>query len=372
MARRPWQLFIDESGDFDDPTDVHVVAGLLVPAAAHPSQAAALRELLRRGLPGIPYPPHASHLNLAVGRMAATLLATGVDEAPRDIAECCHAAKEALLAAPRGVAGVVREALATRRMPTFGALRSCEQWLAINRSDLHDDLRVLQARDREAMRDILARTRDAFKAPSAMVVAAVGHGADGAGYLALLEVLFERTLMLLRARDAQVEVRATVATRHVPMPEVARKRTPLMPAAIGQAIHAAMSFPFLPATGLGDPRVARIVAESPPRYEALVHPGVVLADFIANRARSAFRALDRPWVERSAHAASLLALPVDVIAQGFKAAGPLPTVAADGIARARVRAQFEGAPVPDGRSRGWRDEQAERWIAAAPPREAGP
>ena len=68
-----WQLFIDESGDFDDPGDVVCVAGLFIPLPADDDLELYLRTRLGEAFPLTRYPQHASELDIPVSRALLAL-----------------------------------------------------------------------------------------------------------------------------------------------------------------------------------------------------------------------------------------------------------------------------------------------------------
>ncbi len=241
----------------------------------------------------------------------------------------------------------------------------------------HRRLRALIADDARALRALLRTARVPFEGDSAFVVAAAATPWQGGSYegdepspadsyLALLPALFERLFGLLRSEALeQHHVSVTTATRWATQPDL--RRVPLRRADVRAAIERAATFPLLPPKGLGAGPV-RIAPTAVQRYDEHVHPGVVLADFTANRLRHAVLAsgLDGAWRSLEQRAAATIALPVEVAARALADGPSLPTVAADGGARDAVRSSFEGERPDISRlSPRWAREQATSWVSAA-------
>jgi hypothetical protein len=107
----------------------------------------------------------------------------------------------------------------------------------------------------------------------------------------------------------------------------------------------------------------------PSPFASGVHPGLVLADLVANRLRPLLRG---SWAEVRRGARHRLGVSVELPAARVYHRH-LPTIAAAGPPRSRLRARLEGrhepaVPPPPGLR--WTEEQAEHWIMALqhPPR----
>ncbi|MEZ4299104.1 MAG: hypothetical protein R3B70_29415 [Polyangiaceae bacterium] len=61
---RQWQLYPDESGDFESPREAVLIAGVLFEGRATPQLSIGVRRRLQEIFVGSAYPPHAVHHNL--------------------------------------------------------------------------------------------------------------------------------------------------------------------------------------------------------------------------------------------------------------------------------------------------------------------
>lgn len=372
-----WSLYLDESGRFDRADEAVCVAGVLLREAPSREADAILRGVYRRIDPIAWYPPHATDLRLPAWWVGAWALASPADRAAHPAARtieqaaalCARASSEPALAA-------LLARLERRSRPRHDELAAASSWLRRNHPALADALSDL-ARDVERRyRDVAGALLDRFGPDRCFAVAAGDDGRappDGPDrYLALLVPLFERVFALLRARPAE---RHTVwlfaATRDVHDPRLGARR--LQPRDVGDRVRAAERFAFEAPTTPTDPWV-RLVVASTPSYEEAVPPGVVLADFVANRSRRAL-ATNRPWDELRAELRAEARLPFEAVPRGAPALGLRPTVAASGAPRDAVARAFAtgDADGPFGPA-GWRSDQARRWaeVAAAVRRGGSP
>jgi hypothetical protein len=135
---------------------------------------------------------------------------------------------------------------------------------------------------------------------------------------------------------------------------------------LSDQVRRAERLPLLaPPEGSPDDRV-RILQYRIQPYDQLVHPGIVLADFAANRLRASLGQAAR-WAELRRTAAGRVALSIEAPALAFPHAGPLPACALHGEARTKIAQAFETRTNVDlGRILpGWGHDQAAAWIQAA-------
>lgn len=366
-----WQLFVDESGDFDADAPT-LVAGWLVRIDDSSELRAHLRRALDTAVPSLRYPQHANRANLLATR--ALELARWRRRAPGAPERPWEAAVSPALARLRAAATHPAVAPALERIDRGGSmdyelLRRCSDWLSACHPTEAARLRALADEERAAVFDTLA----GLPSSEAFAIAAYDDGGEEAPsdrYLALLEAMLERVLALFRHADARVEVRAHVLVRDVQAPDFHRPIR-LRAADVVRAVRAAERFPLLvPDAGQPDPRV-RIVPEVPSEFAPTAHPGLVFADWIANRALSELQPAShqrQPWhaIERSLRRRVGL---VPVAPFRNDAARPLlPTVAVQGIPRRAVADAFARGRPPLARGEceiAWWREQANAWMARA-------
>jgi hypothetical protein len=365
-----WLLFLDESGDFSDPVASVCIAGFLLRAEEKGGEDLWLRGLLARRFPEVEYPPHARFLNRDAFHLANWLLRDRPDipGVSRDSLErlaallCEKSASRAAMAC--------RGAIDAGKVPRWEDLAELEPELQGALPTEFQTLRGLVDRSRAAIVAVLEEVRARYGDERVFAVAGadtrIREADDGPvrdRYLALLEVVFERVLALFRKEPPErhkIWVRA--AERHVSLPWGLTLH--LRHFDVGQAVRAAERRPPLALSpGVGaDPHV-RLVPMEPPRFDGDVHPGVVIADFLANRMREPLGA-SSPWREVREAAGGRVALPVETPPRMYPDVS-LPTVAADGLPRRAIAAAFEGRePVGLEGARGWAKEQAARWVEA--------
>jgi len=132
--------------------------------------------------------------------------------------------------------------------------------------------------------------------------------------------------------------------------------------ALQQIVGRVQSFPQL--TETANSSLVFTPARAVVRYDQSAPVGLVLADFLSNRTFHMMRGHGRcslaEAVDRIARTVSLslLAAPADP-----RATSTLPTLCADGAARARIRDAYLGrGPTVQGLRPHWNREQASRWI----------
>lgn len=332
-AYLPWSLFLDETGVFSEPEEPAALAGLLL-VGEGPGSRAELDSVVRAAWPGLLYPPHASELRRAAGALRGLMLGAGpghplVEEAratlPSEVLASLVAAGgrrarfDALLAAGARIAehAALRARLDAYRQDGFDRLRAALAGLA----------------DR------------AF-----LVAAMVGPSSDPdvtaeQRYDAALTALLERVLLQLRGGGRAV-IRTHVAQIHRRDGLPAPARRPIMQGDVARCARAAEAHPWHAEASDPLKKRVRLVAALPRPYDALVHPGVVLADFVANQMLVPLK--HAPTIEQLRNE-GLGRVRVDLsrLPDGLPEAGPLP---------------FPTAPEPWGPT--WIPEQAALWAKA--------
>lgn len=380
-----WTLFIDESGSVEDADDLHVVAGLLLATDDTTSLASTLRQRLEAIYPLWPYPPHAAPLNLPTSRVAALLRGqVGEGEAAAWLAARSGPLKDYLQRSKEPAARRFRSEVKrwTRggREPGFDTLRAADCLLRQALPTEHARLESECLQQERRVRELLSALGEVPKTQATVLAGVSLPGApdvppDGLAYtgkcgirrdryVRALEVLLGRAFLLLQRERAQV-VRLFVATRTVGVRAISPRRggLDLYPHYVGDiALQAAEGLPTLAAA----PRFVPV--GSPNRYDASVHPGIVLADWIANRARRALMARPKgdPVQTLTDHGAlGLAASPLPVVLTGV-AGGPLPTVGVDGAARRAIRAALSGGDVVNEPLRpAWVETLSRPWLQSA-------
>ena len=370
-----WLLFLDESGDFSDPAASVCIAGFLLRAEEKGEDVSWLRRLLQTSFPDVSYPPHALYLNRDGFHLANWMLRgrppiRGIETAALE--RLARLVEES----PSPVATAFREAIAAGELPRWQELKAVEPELRWALPTEAQALRGLVERSRMEIVRVLEEVVARYGPERVFGVAAadprIREEDDGPArdrYLALLEVVFERVLALFRKEPPErhkIWVRA--AERKVSLPWGLELH--LRAADVGGAVRAAERRPPLPlAPGVkADPHV-RLVAMEPPRFDAEVHPGVVIADFLANRLREPLGQA-KSWNEVREAAEGRQALPLETSPRLYPDVS-LPTAAADGKPRRAIAAAFCGGEVPAvGDGPGWAREQAARWIEAITGKEA--
>ncbi len=368
---REWSLHVDESGNFDDPEEVVLVAGAMFHEPVTRRGDEILRAALKRMDPLIPYPPHATELALIAWWVAAWRFADpSVRVSHPARAHLDRASEVVERNAARPELATFTAALAAERRPSYEATRAASDWLARNEPGVAARLRALTRQAEIDYQHLGEELQRRFGPDGAFVVAAMDPGRahaitteTGDRYLSLLVVLFERIFAVLRARPAERHVvRVTAAVRHVSVPLVGRR--PLRPQDLGDCVRRAERFALDPPSGPVDPFI-RVVPGTTPRYDQNAPPGIVLADFVARGLRHAVRDLSQQWSTAEARAERGVRFPASVVPRVTPGGARCPTVAAVGEPRARVALAFAGGVVPPAAGNTWMDQQADAWITVA-------
>ncbi|MFO8072819.1 MAG: hypothetical protein R6V85_13180 [Polyangia bacterium] len=370
-----WQLFVDESGDMTSTDRRSVVIGLAWREDDTREGRRILHDYVRKMLPMVPYPPHATLLHQPASwpawrRCGSHPRGRGVLWAKR-----CDRAL-AIIDADDSSADVAayRASLSEGTFPEYDLLRRVGYWLRGRDRRVCDGLALCGAEAQVAYRG-LCRALAEFKEPDGcfVVTAAPSLKTDDEAdeedrYATLLEAVLERTASLLACREGPKRlVRLHVARRwhkdidlakfhQLSIPSLARIASASHKRSVGAYVPPALDAPFRFVIGnVWD-------ANSDPS----THPGVVIADWLANRLGLAFKALPPlSGLERATR--RVAALPLTTAMRSLPEMGPMPAAAADGPARAAVLSAYErglhaevSAIAPP-----WAREQAERWILAA-------
>ena len=276
------------------------------------------------------------------------------------------------------------------RMP-LDRLRWLDLWLRGAAPEAHRELRAICEHQEEALRThVLGDLADLIRRyttevlppdhgnplparPVALVAAEAtpdGVAGPAARYLALFELLLERVYAHLREpRVARHHILVRTCARELRFGDATENHR-LDAADVVRASRRAAGFPFLPAEHLPDRRVW-VSALSTESYGPGVHPGLVLADYVANRARRALKsspartlplaAVQESIERRLGHVDTRLPL------RARPELGPLPTVSGGGSARRHVRTCFVGRTSQDRPQIGarWASESAQAWEIAA-------
>jgi len=298
-----WQLFLDESGKFRRGDDTVVVAGVLVRVGHQQKFQQVLRELLDNVFPGVPYPPHATELNR-------------------------------------------EQNFSIRQQREEGFFQLCE-----------------------ALREHLG--------PSNIFVVGAGETSDedrqqefspteaGQRYRSLMVALLERTVALLRgdqARREQVWVHALA-----PFFEGTQGHPPFhySRAMLVEDLRRATALPRRTALSLHGHESVFLTEYPLYSWNARTPPGLVLADFVANRLRSALRP-GPGLLPLESQFSKKVGFFLSAVPQGWPA-HELPSLAATGAPQEALRQAFLLRPPPHpwlpGVTPRWSREQGMKWLS---------
>ncbi len=368
-----WGLFVDESGDFQEPEDDVVGVGILLRLDAPSVRAQAIDRELHRAMPGFPWPLHAAHINVpvtgALARAARLRFAMPADAAhwrsnPFDAV--ATSAVETLERENAPLVSQVLDALRRDERPKFADLKTLDELLKDRDPVMHHKLEdyarqatawILGVIGRLATPpdiDLLAAT--VLSGESALGEASPGEttGVDAATarYLTVLLCLLGRTCDFLSRLPGPHEVAVHVATRGIVDPKLGRQSFDLTH--LREMIRQAM-----PPGTMG----VHLHAASTPEFDWGADARIVLADFVANQVRyrvggsCALRKLEK----------RLASVAVGSLQSG---APRLSHVAASGWAREHIEAARRDAPAPPAPRdvKRWARDQATEWADALRPR----
>ena len=371
-TRIHWNLYVDESGKFDEPGEAVVVAGLLLRPGGGGPTPMAIRDTLWRAAPDVPWTLHASRLRypvllaLAAEARRDQIVSppphsqrlprdAGLDAlADRAIAilrqlepELLKKAREILRAPQKN------ERKSKKTMPDWADLRCLDNRLREGDSQLYLELNVRMRRLNVLVEQTLSAVQPATEPgqlPMGMLVVCGEHhdgdalrgGADddplgSIRYAGVLEGLLARLHELLEYAGGRHLVWLHVLTRgHLDPFLGPRFEARLNPQHIGDVANRVCR---------NDPDDdVRLLPGSAPRFDSRVDPLLVLADFAANRCLHVLRprrkSLHRAEEELRAQIGAVLRA----------GSPPLPAIAA-----------VWGEPCPEGPGRRWAEEQATEW-----------
>lgn len=344
---RAWRLYIDESGKFDDDEDEVAVAGMLVDSAVSATTWPALRRSLEAAWPGFTWPLHAWLTN----RWCTTVLcAARTKPGALDVQES-HDALDALQVLEQHAAqalAVALRALDEGREPGSRVLDALELCLEVHAGDLAVSLQSTAQQRRERIMAlaawIAAQAGAASGSPATLLVASSEERTGAClgapdRYLELLAALLDRAATVLARFDGSHEVTLHVCTRDVYDTTIARQR-PLHSTHIGACARRARRTDTV-----------RFIVGSIHEWTSHAHPGLVLADLAANRARHALGPSGLAAAERA----------LSPLGWALRSGAPPRThLAAWGQ---------DGPTTPTKHPRGvspWAIEQAREWTEAAP------
>lgn len=297
-----WELYVDESGDFERDGKTVFVGGLLVRGAGRNDQMQRLRdELVDTIYPWTTYPPHACALNLPASRIGFNIFRS-FRGAPTTVAETSASAASTPLSwkvatySESYIRALVRLAVegpesdwtpVRSRRDLVARIRDLERELSMStatRGD-HQDLRSFADTQRTRMRGFATRSPQAFveepDAGEAYSVALEMTVSIPAGftptlatapYAVALRALLDRISTLIANHSPHSVVNVHLAERHLFRSRHPRSDLPPLSASEFKAMCVAAS---------GSLVSLAPIACLP--YDANVPPGLVLADFIINQ-----------------------------------------------------------------------------------------
>lgn len=272
-----WQLFVDETGSFAQHSVVGLV-GVLIRAYDSPQLKQTLRRRIEQAFPLVEYPPHATVLNLPVSR-AVYAWPPLPSPLPPDAVETVTmtAASIALLQASNDAPALDLRNRVRARPVEFAGLRPANRWLASKSPPafaLLEKLANAQGSDFScALADTLGKLgpSDRDGAFAGAVVSTARGAGPGPRYEQMLRALFG-TIATALPKGSQVWTRVARPTFGEWSLSTAALR--------GVASRAKTEH-------------VEFVDHPPVGYNEDAHPGLVLADFAANRFGQVLRSRPR-------------------------------------------------------------------------------
>lgn len=348
-----WTLYLDESGDFDEPLDPVAVGGLLLRDDLVATSSRSLAAGLKKALPWLPWPLHAGLINQPAYMALVTdawLRSPDAATAPAGMPiELMRASADATehfrRVAPTEYASLAA-AYEGRRKLNFGSLTGLGNRLAQARPQTAAALRNAGRAAWAQVRDVPRSLAGGGKEVTWLLAASETELGDAAAsadarYFAGLEALLHRLVALLTRLGGRHVVGVKALARDVWEPQISKAR-PLRPQDLDPVIRLVSDAHA----------VVRLRAEGVEKFDAGTGVEFVLADFIANQARRALRQPGSPL----RHVEELLELGCPV----RSGEPPRSHVAATGRALVFLRTGTAGWTTT---SRRWAVEQAEEWAA---------
>jgi hypothetical protein len=351
-----WVLFIDESGDFDSEHDRVCVGGLLAPDEILQIDGKTWRQALGKIVWAPAWPPHATELNQPAGLLAMWLVSER-QWRPRGVERSTLEAAERLIdehpdPPAREFLRLARE---RHRMPGWETLVAVSPVLA-REPAVFGGLNAGVARLGRSMAQLIGQLDEALRHRCSLVMAFESRPEhlEHARYLSVLEAAIERAVMLVATRSERHQLDLTVAARGVRLgPEEERQLSS------GDLADASRGARVLPGSAS-----VEVKSGIPVEFDANAPAGLVLADWLCNRARFASR--QRSWptlrdaVWKTTGASAERQVPL--------LQRSLPTFALAGSGRQVVAGHqsLEAAGLT-----GWRLEVTQRWrdaVSAGGPR----
>jgi hypothetical protein len=278
-----WWLYVDESGRFDRPSEGVVVGGILARDGSSATQSKRLEGELRRLAPEQPWPLHAHCYGMPLAHGLAAAAAPASDRAGARQAKTAELGSQIrkVLHERQGLLTRIERSLRAGEEPSRVGdepdlkaldleLRQRAPALWAELEDLADQLFAYVSR-------VLERVCEAQQAH--VVIASETEMGDGAKagadrYLTVLFALAERAAAIVGRTPGRHVIKLMPLQRDVPSTRLPGVRTPM---------HAVEMTPRL--RDVVCPPGVSLEFDSSPRWSPQMASALVLADFVANRAR---------------------------------------------------------------------------------------
>jgi hypothetical protein len=379
-----WLLFVDESGNFDGREGPVSLGGLLLQHDSLPTIGRGLRLGVEKIYPHVPYPPHATELNLAAGHLASWRL-WPVQSIYSGQLENANLEFEKALRI-EGASPLLQgflNAECERKRPKFPSLQGCDQWMQANAPKAMAILEEVRDASSRNMVDFLSNASSVLfnrnrRCILTGVVECGRHEWDGSTssvdrYLDLLRTLFEEVFLFLRDGPPGVGTAHSIAVR-VASRRIYDAARALTVSDIDEQVRCASVFPLYPSQGGHD--TIEVEAQIEPKYDGNAHAGVVVADFLCNKLRRVARDGTAEWLVVRQAVKGATGLSPDVVPSVDPNRRTKPAVAAQGAswtaithAFARGMAEAVGtAGSPDSATSlapGWPRDCVDSWAELA-------